>query len=183
MNTNSLKRFAREARIKLIDQVGRKLEFVLSNTDPVFIDTNATQIQSLKNKIQALGKEQVIDTVAYTWLNRLMALRFIDANGYTTPKVVTFVVGKSPEILQNALSGQIDENLKLNRQRLNELLFTKANFVSYAIPLFCYIRQYLSRQYYYNGNTVWSTDKGAKNKAKYAAAAACFSVRCGHFYY
>jgi len=122
MNTNNLKRFAREARIKLIDQVGRKLAFVLSNTDPVFIDTNATQIQSLKNKIQAQGKEQVIDTVAYTWFNRLMALRFMDANGYTTPKVVTPVVGKSPEILQNALSGQIDENLKINRQRLNDLL-------------------------------------------------------------
>jgi hypothetical protein len=122
MNTNALKRFAREARIKLIDQVGRKLEFVLSNADPVFIDTNASQIQSLKNKIQAQGKEQVIDTVAYTWFNRLMALRFMDANGYTTPKVVTPVVGKSPEILQNALSGQIDENLKINRQRLNDLL-------------------------------------------------------------
>ena len=122
MNTNNLKRFAREARIKLIDQVGRKLAFVLSNTDPVFIDTNATQIQSLKNKIQTQGKEQVIDTVAYTWFNRLMALRFMDANGYTSPKVVTPVVGKSPEILQNALSGQIDENLKINRQRLNDLL-------------------------------------------------------------
>jgi hypothetical protein len=122
MNTNNLKRFAREARIKLIDQVGRKLEFVLSNADPVFIDTNATQIQSLKNKIQALGKEQVIDTVAYTWFNRLMALRFMDANGYNSPKVVTPVVGKSPEILQNALSGQIDDNLKINRQRLNDLL-------------------------------------------------------------
>ena len=98
------------------------MEFVLSNTDPVFIDTNASQIQSLKNKIQAQGKEQVIDTVAYTWFNRLMALRFMDANGYTSPKVVTPVVGKSPEILQNALSGQIDENLKINRQRLNDLL-------------------------------------------------------------
>jgi hypothetical protein len=122
MNTNNLKRFAREARIKLIDQVGRKLEFVLSNADPIFIDTNATQIQSLKNKIQAQGKEHVIDTVAYTWFNRLMALRFMDANGYTSPKVVTPVIGKSPEILQNALSGQIDENLKINRQRLNDLL-------------------------------------------------------------
>lgn len=122
MNTNELKRFARVARIKLIDQVSRKMSFVLANTDPVFLDSNASQIQSLKNKIQVQGKEQVIDTVAYTWFNRLMALRFMDANGYTTPKVVTPVMGKSPEILQNALSGQIDENLKINRHRLNDLL-------------------------------------------------------------
>ena len=31
MNTNNLKRFAKEARIKLLDQVGRKLEFVLTH--------------------------------------------------------------------------------------------------------------------------------------------------------
>ncbi len=31
MNTNNLKRFAKEASIKLLDQVGRKLEFVLTH--------------------------------------------------------------------------------------------------------------------------------------------------------
>ena len=50
----------------------------------------------------------------------------MDANGYTTPKIVSPVMGKSPEILQNALSGQIDENLKINSQRLNDLLDGKA---------------------------------------------------------
>lgn len=75
MNTNNLKRFAREARIKLIDQVGRKLEFVLSNADPVFIDTNASQIQSLKNKIQAQGKEQVIDMAKFA-AESIAELRF-----------------------------------------------------------------------------------------------------------
>jgi len=58
MNTNNLKRFSREARIKLIDQVGRKLEFVLSNSDPVFMDTNASQIQSLKKKIRHKAKSR-----------------------------------------------------------------------------------------------------------------------------
>ena len=122
MNTNHLKRFAREARIKLLDQVGRKLEFVLNNTDPVFLDTYASQVQSLKSKLHILGKQQVVDSVAYIWFNRLMALRFMDANGYNSPKVVTPVIGKSPEILQNALSGQIDDALKIDRQRLNDLL-------------------------------------------------------------
>jgi len=122
MNTNALKRFAREARIKLLDQVGRKLEFVTTNIDPVFLDTNSSQINSLKEKIKAVGSEQVIETVAYTWFNRLMALRFMDANSYASPKVVTPVMGKTPELLQNALAGQVDENLVLNRQRLNELL-------------------------------------------------------------
>src|ERR1019366_1367704 len=62
------------------------------------------------------------ETVAYTWFNRLMALRFMDANSYASAKVVTPLIGKTPEILQNALAGQVDEILILNRQRLNELL-------------------------------------------------------------
>ena len=123
MNTNQLKRFAKEARIKLLDQVGRKLEFVLNNSSQIYTDTYAAQIQSLKDKIQQTGPEQVIEMVAYTWFNRLMALRFMDANSYTLPKVVTPLPGMTnPEILQNALAGNIEPDLILDRQRINDLL-------------------------------------------------------------
>jgi hypothetical protein len=123
MNTNKLETFAQAARIKLIDLVGRKLEFVVNNASQSFNDTYAAQIQSLKDKIQQTGREQVIETVAYTWFNRLMALRFMDANGYTLPKVITPLPGMSnPEILQNALAGHIETELHLDRQRLNDLL-------------------------------------------------------------
>ena len=123
MNNNQLKRFAKEARIKLLDQVGRKLEFVLNNSSQIYTDTYAAQIQSLKDKIQQTGPEQVIEMVAYTWFNRLMALRFMDANSYTLPKVVTPLPGMTnPEILQNALAGNIEPDLILDRQRINDLL-------------------------------------------------------------
>ena len=123
MNTNQLKRFAKDARIKLLDQVGRKLEFVICNTDQVFIDTYNSQINSLNLKIKQIGQNQVIEMVAYTWFNRLMALRFMDANGYTVPKVVTPLSGMTnPEILQNALGDNIEPELHLDHQRLNNLL-------------------------------------------------------------
>ena len=122
MNTNNLKRFAREARIKLLDQVGRKLEFVLTH-DTAELRGKQNEIEQLKRKIAEQGKEQVVETVAYTWFNRLMALRFMDANGYTIPKVVTPLPGMTnPEILQNALGGNVEAELKLYRQRLNDLL-------------------------------------------------------------
>jgi hypothetical protein len=122
MNTNNLKRFAKEARIKLLDQVSRKLEFVLSH-DTAELRGKQKEIDQLKHKIDEQGKEQVIEMVAYTWFNRLMALRFMDANGYTIPKVVTPLPGMTnPEILQNALAGNIEPDLKLDRQRLNDLL-------------------------------------------------------------
>ena len=123
MNTNKLETFAQAARIKLIDLVSRKLEFVLSNTSQSFIDTYASQLSSLNDKIKQTSREQVIETVAYTWFNRFMALRFMDANGYTLPKVITPLPGMSnPEILQNALAGHIEADMHLDRQRLNDLL-------------------------------------------------------------
>lgn len=122
MNTNNLKRFAKEARIKLLDQIGRKLAFVLS-ADTAELRGKQREIEQLKKKIAAHGKEQVIETVAYTWFNRLMALRFMDANGYNIPKVITPLPGMThPEMLQNALGGNIEAELNLVRQRLNDLL-------------------------------------------------------------
>ena len=122
MNTNNLKRFAKEARIKLLEQVSRKMEFVLTH-DTAELRGKENEIAQLKNKIKQIGKEQVIEMVSYTWFNRLMALRFMDANGYTIPKVVTPLLGMTnPEILQNALGGNIEPDLKIDRQRLNDLL-------------------------------------------------------------
>jgi len=122
MNTNSLKSFAAEARIKLIDQVSRKLEFVLTQ-DTAELRGKQTEIAQLNEKIKQTSREQVVETVAYTWFNRLMALRFMDANGYTLPKVITPLPGMSnPEILQNALAGHVEVDMNLDRQRLNDLL-------------------------------------------------------------
>ena len=122
MNTNTLKSFAAEARIRLIDQVSRKLEYVLTQ-DTAELRGKQTEIAQLNDKIKQTSREQVIETVAYTWFNRLMALRFMDANGYTLPKVITPLPGMSnPEILQNALAGHIEADLHLDRQRLNDLL-------------------------------------------------------------
>jgi type II restriction/modification system DNA methylase subunit YeeA len=122
MNTNQLKKFAKEARLKLIKQIGVKLDFVLTQ-DTAELRGKSNELGQLRSKLTELGREQLIETVAYTWFNRIMALRFMDANGYNTPKVVTPLPGMSnPEILQNALAGNIDVDLKLDRQRLNDLI-------------------------------------------------------------
>ncbi len=122
MNTNQLKKFAKEARLKLITQIGVKLDFVLTQ-DSAELRGKSNELGQIRSKLGELGREQLIETVAYTWFNRLMALRFMDANGYNTPKVVTPQPGMSnPEILQNALAGNIEDDLKLDRQRLNDLI-------------------------------------------------------------
>src|SRR5690554_6997791 len=86
MNTNLLKRFAQEARKKLIQQVGAKLEWVLQADTPELRE-KSEQLNALRKALLQTSKEQLIDTVAYTWFNRLVALRFMDVNGYQPLRV------------------------------------------------------------------------------------------------
>lgn len=124
MNTTALKRFAQEARRKLLEQVGAKLEYVL-NTDTPELREKTNQITKLREAIQKTSKEQVIDKVTYTWFNRFMALRFMDANDYQPIgiRVLTPKDGQTlPELLTDAKQGQIPEELSVNHQRIYDLL-------------------------------------------------------------
>ncbi len=122
MNTNTLKRFARETRTKLRMLVAGKLDYILQ-TDTAALRGAAAQLQKLKEEIANTSREQVIEKVAYTWFNRFMALRFMDANGYNTPAILTSANGYTlPEILQEAKSGQVPDDWQLDRTRLNDLL-------------------------------------------------------------
>ena len=124
MNTNALKKFAQEARIKLITQVTSKLEYVLTS-DSSELREKAAQVRKLQEAINASSKEQVIDKVAYTWFNRLMALRFMDANEYQPIgiRVITPKEGYTlPELLDEAKQGNIPDELPTNQQRVYDVL-------------------------------------------------------------
>ncbi len=122
MNTPILKRFACEARNKLRTLVRNKIKWVLEG-DSAELRGKERQIVQLKHQLELHGEDQVIESVAYTWFNRLIALRFMDANGYNTPCVLTPAEGMTnPEILQEALSGTIDAELKVDRERIADLL-------------------------------------------------------------
>ena len=124
MNTNQLKRFAQEARIKLIDQIGAKLEKVLTS-DSVALREKAGHLKKLQEAINKTSKAEVIDTVAYTWFNRFVALRFMDVNGYE-PLGISVVSpikgGTLPAILQEAKQGNISEELPVQQQRIYDVL-------------------------------------------------------------
>ena len=110
-NTSALKTFAQETRKKLISLVSTKMEFILTQ-DTAELRGFESQIAKLKSAIASKGKDLVVEEVAYTWFNRVMALRYMDANGYTDLKVVTPGIGQMrPEILQEAMAGHIDDDL------------------------------------------------------------------------
>ena len=124
MNTNHLKKFAQEARRKLLEQVGAKLNFVLT-TDSAELREKTEQLKQLRQELGRTTKEQLIEKVAYTWFNRLMALRFMDMNDYQ-PLGIRVITPKDgytiPELLDEAKRGNIPEELKVNRQKIFELL-------------------------------------------------------------
>ncbi|MBW6480887.1 MAG: BREX-1 system adenine-specific DNA-methyltransferase PglX, partial [Bacteroidales bacterium] len=124
MNTTTLKRFAQSARRKLMDQVAAKMEFVLT-TDSAGLREQAKQINELKKELTRTTREQLVERVAYTWFNRLAALRFMDANDYQPSgiRVVSPAEGTIlPQVLNEAKQGNIPADWKVDTQKINDLL-------------------------------------------------------------
>lgn len=101
------------------------MDFVLSQ-DTSQLRGRADTLQKLNEEIHRHGKEAVIDKVGYTWFNRLVALRFMDVNGYqpiglsvVSPATSDHV---SPQILTEAHSGNIPGELKVNKTLLFDIL-------------------------------------------------------------
>lgn len=125
MDTSKLKKFSQEARRQLIEQVGARLDQVLS-VDSAEIREKEQAVRELKAQIKIGSREDVIDRVAYTWFNRFCALRYMDVNHFTPIGTVSPAVNfTQPEILQEAKSGIIDPTWKVDAQRVKNLLTGK----------------------------------------------------------
>ncbi|HRV66226.1 MAG TPA: BREX-1 system adenine-specific DNA-methyltransferase PglX [Candidatus Nanopelagicales bacterium] len=117
METAPLKSFATASRTELIREVGARITAVLAQGSPERVE-QPNAVAALERAISGAGggdkgKKHVADKVAYTWFNRLIALRFMDANGYTGIGVVspaTDQVGQ-PEVLAAAKRGQLDASV------------------------------------------------------------------------
>ena len=123
MKTAPLKTFATAARTKLLAQVSAQLDRVRLD-DGAYQREHAAAISKLEDRIRAVGKAAVIDEVAYTWFNRLVALRYMDVNDYSPVRAVSprDPAGLLPELLQEAKRGLIPEDLPVKRQRVFDLL-------------------------------------------------------------
>ncbi len=129
METAKLKKFAQFARRSLLEQVSAKLKLVLVENSAARRESTEA-IKKLEEAIKGLGKEQVIERVAYIWFNRFCALRFMDVNRYNRVNIVSPAdPGQfQPEILAEAKMGHIDEEMVHDkvRQQIFALLDGKA---------------------------------------------------------
>lgn len=113
MDTKPLERFATQARRDLLAAVDAQATAVLA-TGSVARTERGEVVKKLEAEITAHGRAHVIDKVAYTWFNRIIALRFMDARSYTDAGVVSPAQGQEhgqPEILADAKRGNLDTDV------------------------------------------------------------------------
>ncbi len=107
MNKNAIKKFAIDARNKLIDSVTDKAGMLgitpdncseaitkgadfevyktAAGTEVTLNKKQCEQRRKLVDQIHARGFESVVEEVAYTWFNRICAIRFMEVNDYMYP--------------------------------------------------------------------------------------------------
>lgn len=116
METAPLKSFATWARTTLIREVNACITVVLAPASSNRVE-QPKAVAALERAVTAEGggengRAAVADRVAYTWFNRIVALRFMDANSYTGIGVVSPQAGVDtgqPEILAEAKRSNIDD--------------------------------------------------------------------------
>ncbi len=137
MNRNKLKAYAPQARRDFIKAVTDraayygltedKIEPITEEGDVAIIAGKAfprgvaTKRNRLEERIKRQGFEQVMEATAYTWFNRLVAIRFMEIHGYLDHgyRVLSHPEGSTtPEIVEHAEHVYLPE---LDHERVIEL--------------------------------------------------------------
>lgn len=142
MDTNRIKRFATEARNKLKEGIAAKirtlgfdkkgnvaevhrLQLMQGGTHwngQLLPETFYHQWTSLYNRIQQKGISEVYEEAAYTWFNRLCAIRILQKNDLCAPVLDYTDAARTPFIVDEARQGRIPEMNNEMRSRLSDLL-------------------------------------------------------------
>lgn len=142
MDTNRIKRFATEARNKLKEGIAAKIRTlgfdkkgnVAEEHRPQLMqggthwngqllpETFYHQWTSLYNRIQQKGISEVYEEAAYTWFNRLCAIRILQKNDLCAPVLDYTDAARTPFIVDEARQGRLPEMNDEMRSRLNDLL-------------------------------------------------------------
>ncbi|MFW6250627.1 MAG: DNA methyltransferase, partial [Alkalispirochaetaceae bacterium] len=112
MNLTQLKKFAQGARRKLLSEVSSRLDYLTGHDDP-YIRAHQAELAEIRRRIDTKSREQLIEEVAYTWFNRIVALRYMDLRGYTNVRLVSPQAGQvQPELLFQIKQGRTPKELR-----------------------------------------------------------------------
>ncbi|NOG46969.1 MAG: BREX-1 system adenine-specific DNA-methyltransferase PglX [Calditrichaeota bacterium] len=160
MNTNKLKTFAQEARQLLMQGVENRLRYwgfdekgqTLEDLQPtkggyifreqVFDDPDVPKKwQNLKRAVQRHTAKDIVEEAAYTWFNRLVAIKILEENNYIPP-VLHYVSAElqEPLLLSHARKGQADFLKSNEKAKLTGALLENEDEQAFALLLSSYCK-------------------------------------------
>ena len=145
MNTSQIKTFAVQSRnilksgvIQRIQILGFDVDGNLTKGEPTRIEIHggatlfAGEIfdgsfydrwMSLRHRIQEKGVKEVYEEAAYTWFNRLVAIRIMQKNGFIDPVLAyTNEQTRIPRIVAEARAGRVGKMSLTDREKLRDLM-------------------------------------------------------------
>lgn len=141
MNTSALESLASASRERLIEMSVAAIERKMA--DPLLDDADRACLTQAVDKHAVAGGNRVLGAakvIAYSWFNRLTALRYMDAMGISGDYgVVSPAEGSGtgvPECLQRARGGDFDRRIGEHVQaRAAQLLFDNQDLDAYVLLL------------------------------------------------
>ena len=152
MNKNAIKKFAIEARKKLIDSVSDKAGMLgitekscsepitkgvdfevyqtVAGTEVTLNKRQCEQRRRLVSQIHSRGFEAVVEEVAYTWFNRICAIRFMEVNDYLPNRVRVLSSEKEGKMEPDLVTLAPDVDLDLTAQEKEEIINWKLSGTS-----------------------------------------------------
>lgn len=142
METGKIKKFATEARNKLKAGIAAKIVtlgfdrngHVPDHLRPQLMQGGTLwngqlqtegffhQWQALYQRVQQKGIKEVYEEAAYTWFNRLVAIRILQKNQLIEPVLAYVDAARTPRIVDEARMGRMPRMQERQRQLLMELL-------------------------------------------------------------
>ena len=141
MNTAALESLASASRERLIEMSVAAIERKMA--DPLLSDADRARLTQAVDKHAEAGGNRVLGAakvVAYSWFNRLTALRYMDAIGISGDYGVVTPAERSgtgvPECVQRARGGDFDRRIgEETRARVAQLLFDNRDLDAYVLLL------------------------------------------------
>ena len=152
MNKSAIKKFAIEARKKLIDSVTDKAGMLgitekacsepitkgvdfevyqtVAGTEVTLNKRQCEQRRKLVSQIESRGFEAVVEEVAYTWFNRICAIRFMEVNDYLPNRVRVLSSEKEGKMEPDLVTQAPDVDLDLISQEKEEIINWKMSGTS-----------------------------------------------------
>ena len=142
MNKTILKNFAVNSRNKLIEDTVYKLNllgiteneiqdpieakgmqtFKIGSTTFSIYDEDINKRKEIIAEIEVKGFNNFVEEVAYTWFNRIIAIRYMEVNNYLPTKIRVLSSETEGKLEPDILTEVFDVNLEYTQDE-NELIF------------------------------------------------------------